>query len=63
MEDNADLEQEHLLREADEYQEQLTHYLSLRSVGEKTAYLASIGISTFTEHAFTRIPLFSIYAL
>ena len=60
LEDNAELEQEHLLREAEEYQAQLAHYLSLKSAGDQKKYLASIGISTFTEHAFTRIPLFDL---
>ena len=57
---DSDLEQQHLLREADEYQEQLAHYLTLSSAAARKAYLASIGISTFEEHAFTRIPLFDM---
>ena len=57
---NADLEQQHLLRETEEYQDQLAHYLSLGTASARTAYLASIGVTTFEEHAFTRIPLFDL---
>ena len=57
---NVDLEQQHLLREAEEYQDQLAHYLSLGTAKARKAYLASIGVTTFDEHAFTRIPLFDL---
>lgn len=60
LEANDDLHQEHILRELDEYYEQLAHYLSLTTAAERASYLASIGVSTFTEHAFTRIPLFDL---
>ena len=60
VEANADLEQQHLLREAEEYVAQLAHYLSLGTATAREAYLASIGVTTFEEHAFTRIPLFDL---
>ena len=58
--ENEDLEQAHQLREREEYLEQLAHYLTLTTAAARNEYLASIGVSTFTDHAFTRIPLFDL---
>ena len=60
LEENTHLEQLHLLREREEYETQLAHYMTLSTTAARTAYLSSIGVGTFHEHAFTRIPLFDL---
>ena len=60
MEENTDLEQHHLLRELEEWEEQFAHFQTLGTAAERTAYLASLGINSFTDHAFGRVPHFDI---
>lgn len=60
MEENAELDQHHLLREHEQWERDLKHFLTLRSSTERNSFLASIGVTTFHEHAFTRIPLFDL---
>ena len=60
MDQNSDLEHVYNLRDREEWEKQLAHFLTLKTDSERNAYLASIGVNTFTEHAFTRVPLFDL---
>eukprot|EP00966_Prymnesium_polylepis_P158437 3662569-Prymnesium_polylepis.1 len=60
LEENDELGQHYTLRDRMEYQRQLDHYLTLSTAAERIRYLTSIGVTTFEEHAFTRIPLFDL---
>eukprot|EP00966_Prymnesium_polylepis_P269310 6221817-Prymnesium_polylepis.1 len=59
LEENSELPQEHLLREKEEWELQFAKFQSLPP-GERAAYLAEIGVNTFTEHAFVRVPHFNL---
>ena len=39
---------------------QYLHMLTLKTEKERTAYMASIGVNSFTGHAFTRVPHFDL---
>ena len=60
MQENEHLEQEHLLRELADHLEQAAHFMSLRTKKERDEYLQEIGVNTFTEHAFGRVPYFDV---
>ena len=47
------------LRDDQQMEEDFNHYRSLATETERAAFLQSIGLNTFTEHAFTRVPFFS----
>ena len=60
LEENPHLDQAYLMRELQEHLEQAVHYVSLQTETERKAYLQSIGVNTFTDHAFVRVPLFDV---
>ena len=60
LEANSDLEAAHLLRTHDEYLDQYAEFQAKPTAKARKAFLTSIGLNTFTDHAFTRVPHFDV---